>query len=471
MPPQIATIVYAAGILGLFLLDRDRNARTSKALWIPVAWLLINGSRPLSQWLQVGPTMDTPQQFLDGSPLDALFFTTLIAAGLVVLVGRRRQIGTVLRANLPLLLFFFYCVLSTLWSDYTYVSFKRWVKEVGDVLMVLIVLSDPDRLSAVKRLLTRVGFVLVPLCVLLIKYYPDLGRSYNRWTWLPTYGGVTTNKNELGMTCLVVGLASVWRLIAAYQDQKSRERMRRLIAHGTIVALVIWLLWMANSMTSLSCFILAGSLIAVTSLIRVTRRPAVVHLLVAAVVCVSFSVVFLNVGGGALETMGRDPTLTGRTAIWNIVLDLVKNPLFGTGFESFWLGDRLQKVWDGFGLHIQEAHNGYLEIYLNLGAIGVILLLVLIVAGYRNVILAFRRDPDLGSLWLAYFVAEVAYNFTESAFGGSAIWIAFLLAIVAVPKAYSGKSAVRSRPLRTETSRVALPSIALGARFFPLPSG
>lgn len=452
MHPQIATIVYAAAILGLFMLDRDRQARFSKALWIPVVWLLINGSRPVSQWLQVGPTMDSPDAYLNGSPLDALVFTILLAVGFFVLVRRKRRVGKILRANLPIVLFFSYGLLSTLWSDYTFVAFKRWIKAVGDLVMVLVVLTDPDPLAAIKRFLAGAGFVLVPLSVLLIKYYPDLGRSYNIWTWLPTYGGVTTNKNELGMTCLFVGLASLWRLLTAFRDEKGKERMRRLIAHGTIVASVIWLLWTADSMTSLSCFILGSGLITITMLIRFARRPLVVHLLVAAVVCVSFSVLFLDVGGGALQTMGRDPTLTGRTAIWKIVLGLVRSPLFGTGFQSFWLGNRLQQVWDNFGLHIEEAHNGYLEIYLNLGVIGVVLLAVLIVTGYRNVILAFTCAPGVASLWLAYFVAAVAYNFTESAFGGAAIWITFLLAIVVVPKAAKfRKVRLHSRSIATDS--------------------
>src|SRR2546428_3149771 len=45
------------------------------------------------------------------------------------------------------------------------------------------------------------------------------------------------------------------------------------------------------------------------------------------------------------ETMGRGPTLTGRTQIWHLVLSMTTNPLLGTGFESFWLGPRLQKIW------------------------------------------------------------------------------------------------------------------------------
>lgn len=72
------------------------------------------------------------------------------------------------------------------------------------------------------------------------------------------------------------------------------------------------------------------------------------------------------VGGFALETMGKDTSLTGRTKIWDLALSLSGNPLFGTEFESFWLGPRLDKIWSVYW-RITEAHNGYLEVYLNLG--------------------------------------------------------------------------------------------------------
>ena len=100
---------------------------------------------------------------------------------------------------------------------------------------------------------------------------------------------------------------------------------------------------------------------------------------------------------------------------------------------------RLKRIWAAgellFG--INEAHNGYLEVYLSLGWIGVALLATLIITGYRNaMVAALRRDPDAGRLKLAFLVAAVTYAFTEAAFRimGS-IWVAFLLAITAVPYA------------------------------------
>jgi O-antigen ligase len=149
---------------------------------------------------------------------------------------------------------------------------------------------------------------------------------------------------------------------------------------------------------------------------------------------VSASALFLGVGSGLLTTMGKDATLTGRTAVWDLVLSLTKNPMIGTGFESFWLGPRLDKIWSVYWWHPNEAHNGYIEVYLNLGWIGLSLLAVLMVTGYRTAISALRRDPESAGIRLAFFLVAVAYNFTESAVRiMHPVWIFFLLATITVP--------------------------------------
>jgi exopolysaccharide production protein ExoQ len=457
MSSQIATFVCVLGIIGLIWLDWDRKARTSKALWIPVLWLAIAGSRPISQWLESGPSFDSPDQILDGSPVDRAVLTLLLILGVIVLARRIHQVAELLRSNLPLLSFFIFCAVSVFWSEFSDVALKRWVKAVGDLVMVLIVLTDVDYHSAVKRLLSWTGFILVPVSILFIKYYPNLGRAYNRWTWTPSFGGVTTGKNTLGMICMLLGLGSLWRFLVAYRSPSGRGRNRQLITHGTVLLMVLWLFGTANSITSLSCFVLVASLMAVTNLSRLARRHWVVHLLVAGIVLGSFSTLFLDVGSSFVEdTMARDPaTLTGRTDIWKIALSMAGNPVVGTGFESFWLGKRLQRMW-GYNRDINQAHNGYLEIYLNLGWIGVILLSWMLVTGYRKVIRAIRWHQE-GSLWLAYFVVAVVYNFTEAAFKMmSPIWILFLLAMVAASRT---RVSVGGRgPARVDH---ALPSIPL----------
>jgi len=438
---QIAPAIYALGILGLFILNRERGGRTSITLWLPVVWVSIAGSRMVSQWLEMTPSTSV-DQLSDGSPLDRNILMGFLAVGLIILLARGQKIGALLRANGPILVYFLYCGLSIFWSDYPGVAFKRWTKSVGDLVMILIVLTDPDTSAAVKRFLSRTAFILLPLSVLFIKYYPAFGRTYDRWVGTASYTGVTTDKNMLGMLCLVLGLASWWRLLQCFRDGKRAHRMRQLIAHVVVFATALWLLSIAHSMTSLACFVLAGCLMAATSLPLVVRRPALVHVLVFTVLLIAFSALFLNLGTGLVMAMGRDPTLTGRTDVWNTVLGMAPNHLLGAGFESFWLGPRLQKLWSIYWWRPSEAHNGYIETFLNLGWTGVVLLAVVMVAGYRRIVYAVYRHEEAGTLALGYFVASVAYNFTEAAFKTmNLVWICLLLANIVVSKAHVTREA------------------------------
>jgi O-antigen ligase len=361
-------------------------------------------------------------------------YSVLLLAGAIVLATRGRTLLSVLRMNWPLAVFFLYCALSITWSDYPDVAFKRWIKALGDVVMVLVVLTDRDRYAAIKRVLAWVGFLLIPISVLLIKFYPDLGRGYHPWTWTPYYTGVTTNKNELGRICLVLGLGFVWRIMNTLRSDRGWARNKQLLAFGTCLAMVFWLFWMAGSMTSLSCFLLASSLMAAGSLRLIARKPWIVHVMVVAIISVSVSTLFLDMGGGILQTMGRDPTLTGRTDIWKQVLSMTEDPAVGTGFESFWLGKRLERMWSLYWWHPREAHDGYIEVFLNLGWLGIALFGMVLATAYHTVASAFRRNPEEGKLRLAYFTIAVAYNFAESAFVSlNPVWILFLLATVAVP--------------------------------------
>ena len=432
---QIATFIFIVGILGLFFLNRDPEEKTSKALWIPVVWLLIIGSRPVSVWLQMAPP-SSADQYLDGSPLDRNVYIGLLALGLIVLFNRRTAVAKLLRSNLWIVIFLLYCAVSVAWSDFPDVAFKRWIKFLGDHVMILIVLTDSNQLGAIKRVLSRVTFVLLPLSVLFIKYYAVLGRAYSRWEGAAIYTGVTTNKNSLGLICVIFGVGSFWRFLNEFRSKGAGRANGPLIAHGAILVMLMWLFWMANSVTSLSCFIMASTLIVAVSVVRPDRNMWLVHFLVIAMLSVATASLFFGIGSGLVQGMGRDATLTGRTGIWRDVISLTVNPVVGTGFESFWLGDRLEKIWNLYWWHPNEAHNGYIEVYLNLGWVGIIFVTGVIISGYRNVIRCLRGDTEGGQIRLAFFVVTLAYNFTEAAIHtSSVVWMMFVLSVLAIPVA------------------------------------
>lgn len=439
MSPFLATISYVIGICGLFWLDRSSKEKPSRILWIPLISLWITGSRPLSFWFS-NSQQNYSEQITEGNPFDATVGLLLIIVGLVVLVNRREQIVRIMRANPAVVLFLSYCALSCSWSEFPGTAFKRWIRLLGYIITVVIVLTDKKPAEAIRWVLNRAAFVLIPVSVLLIKYYPDLGRSYDPWTGDQFSSGVTTDKNMLGAICLVYGSSILFSLFLLIRQRRIRERKRSALAYIATLAMTFWLFSAANSMTSLSCFYFSTLLMVATTFFVFARRPMIVHLLSASIVGATFSVLFLHIGeGAALHQLGRNSTLTGRTEIWAGVLSFAGNPIFGTGYESFWLGERLQRIWDSGGptslLHgINEAHDGYLETYINLGWVGVMMLLAVIATGYRNVLRELRQNPESAILKLSFFVAAVIYNFTESGFrAGSCVWFAFFFAILVVP--------------------------------------
>jgi O-antigen ligase len=429
----VATFLTCLVIGALLFVSRDPNLRTSPALWLPVIWVAIATSRPVSAWLQMAPVRSA-EQYLEGSPLDRNVFAALLVLGVFVLLSRARKVA-LLRGNLLLVLFFAYCAMSILWSDYPGVAFKRWVKGLGDVVMILVVLTEHDPPAAIKQLFVRVAFVFAPLSLLFIRYYGDLGRYYDRWEGTVMYSGVAVDKNMLGMACLVFGIALSWQLLQELSAPRGHKRRGIVFAHCTVLAMLVWLLVVSSSMTALGCFVLASGLMFATNLPGIARRPVIIHLMVAGVLCAVFLTLFADIGGLLLTQMGRDPTLTGRTDLWSAVLTYTTNPMFGTGFESFWLGPRLEELWGRFGWQPNQAHNGYLETYLNLGWVGVCLLAFIVIFGYRRILDLLRYDPAGGQLRLAFFVVVIAYNFTEAAFKSlHPVWLAFLLSVIAVPK-------------------------------------
>jgi exopolysaccharide production protein ExoQ len=437
MAPNIATLVFTIGVIGFFLLDRDRSVRTSKALWVPVIWVLIAGSRPVSSWLGGGPASEglkNADQYLEGNPLDRFIFSGLLLVGLVILARRKGLVSKILQRNPVITLFFTYCLISCLWSDYPDVSFKRWVKALSDFVMVLVVLTEADPLVATKRLLARVGFILVPASVLLIKYYPALGRVYNIWTWTPSYVGVADHKNTLGMIVMILAIGFLWRFLLAYRDREDPKRRNHLLVHGMLIGMSIWLFTQAQSMTGQATFAIAAVFLVATSLAFVVRKRTLVQLLVLVLVAVPASTLLLGIGGGALEEMGKDATLTGRTDIWKLVLNMAGNPFFGTGFESFWLGSRANRMWAMYYFHPTQAHNGYLEVYLELGWIGIALLAAIIFAGYRNALALLRTNPEAGRIRMTFIAVALVYNVTEAGFRMMTLtWIFLLLSATVVP--------------------------------------
>lgn len=457
MSPSLARLVFAVGIAGLFYLNRDKSVRTSKALWIPVIWFWILGSRAVSVWLGLGPNDPAGEasSMMEGSPVDALILQLLIAGGLAVLITRGPRCSSLLSANSAIICYFGYCLISAMWSDYPDVSAKRWVKATGDIVMALVVVTDTDPVAALRRLFSRVGFVLVPASTLVLKYYPWMATGYDQWTGVRFNLGITTNKNLLGVTTYILALGACWQVLRLLKESHLPRRFAQLVAQCSLLGFAFWNLSSANSATSQSCLMLAVALMLVTRLKRFRNRPGAVHTLILTLVVVGALIKVTGADKTLILAMGRQPDLTGRADIWPVLIRMAPNALIGSGFETFWLGPRLQQVWNAFpNLYVNEAHNGYIEIYLQLGVIGVTLLGWILIDAYRRSVKLFRSDPDTAGLILGFVLATAMYSYTEAGFRMLFYpWMFLILFIFLATNLSRNYSRSAEQPSRSSRSR------------------
>ncbi len=436
MPGQLALLICILTICYLLWMDRHNSRFVSKAIWIPFIWIFLAGSRYASEWFNLRSPIFSSYSIEEGSPVDRFVFTILILAGLIILVRRRLGWKKIFTQNSLIWLFFIFGAISCfLWSDYPLVSFKRLLKDLGNVVMVLVILTEDRPYLAFGIILRRLAFVLLPFSILFIKYYPDLGRAYHMGQ--PMFTGVATQKNGLGQLCFLAGMYFSWNLIF---DHKKLLRSGYMIHYSTyliMLPMIAWLTYRANSATSTTCLIVAVSLFIIGSHSSMIENPKrILRLSIASAVIFFQMEYFFDIKNTIIVLLGRSPDLTTRMPMWNDLLTMVKNPILGFGFESFWLGERQVSMIENWGVSGQ-AHNGYLEMYLNLGLIGLLFMTGWIFSGIKNVNRFLDINYPVGLLRFSLIVTVALYNYTEVTFHGvSNMWIVFMIGIMNIPPGY-----------------------------------
>jgi exopolysaccharide production protein ExoQ len=291
-------------------------------------------------------------------------------------------------------------------------------------MFVLVILTEIEPKLAFRIVLRRCGYVLLLLSIVLAKYFP-CGASYSEWTGAKMIIGVTQAKNLLGQDCLLFGLFFICEIIMQWKDRESRRDFLVLSVNLFMAFLAIKLLLMSDSITSLVCMGLGAAIMFAAGFDSV-RKNIATYILSA-----SLSFLFLNwsleIMPNLIESLGRDTTLTDRTDIWDLLLPMAKTNLwFGSGYENFWMGDRLLKIWPLVG-RINEAHNGYLEIVLDTGVVGLAFFINYLVSAYHRCKQDLLSNPDYGRFAMAFFFTMLVYNFTEAAFKSLCILFFVLL--------------------------------------------
>jgi exopolysaccharide production protein ExoQ len=453
LSPTVASFLTVAFIVFLFRRDIREKADVSGALWLPVLWLVLICSRSVSAWLNIfGLHVSGAASVEEGSPLDACFYLVLATAGFCVLTKRQVSLSEIVLNNGWVIAFFLYCFISIAWSDFPLVTSKRWIKILGHPIMALIVLTEPNPKEALIRLMKRCAYVVVPVSILFIKYYPQLGRSVSEWGGV-TYTGIAVSKNMLGADCLVLGFFFFCHFLQTWKTERDTRRRNELrLIVGTLIG-VWWLLSRAHSATSTIC-LFVGILMVVFISFRFVNKNFIGTYMLAALVLIAAAELTFGLSGHLSEALDRGSELSGRGELWRDLLAVDTNPIFGVGFDSFWLGNRLQLLHEGRPWQPNEAHNGYLEIYLSLGLIGLLLLIGLLIATFWKARLELFRNFEWGRYQMGFLAAVVLYNWTEAAFKSySPIWFVFYLIAMKYPRSHLTIAQPSVGIVRSEQSR------------------
>jgi len=158
------------------------------------------------------------------------------------------------------------------------------------------------------------------------------------------------------------------------------------------------------------------------------------YMLAALVLLVAAELAF-GISGRLSESLGRGSEMSGRTGLWEICIKFQSNPIVGAGFEGFWFPERREQIAAFFhGWSPGGAHNGYLDTYLELGLIGLSILIGLFIATFWKIRPELFRNFEWGRYRLGFLVAVVVRGWTEATFlPGSALWFVFYIIAMDYP--------------------------------------
>jgi exopolysaccharide production protein ExoQ len=194
----------------------------------------------------------------------------------------------------------------------------------------------------------------------------------------------------------------------------SRSRWKNLIYGSVVLSYIV----MAKAVTALgvvTCFIAIMLLVQVAR--RLDRKTALFFGAIVGAVCLAFVFAGDDLLAPILAYFGRDMTLTGRTDIWSaVMISIAKRPLLGYGFNAFWLGLEGESANVIMAAHwfFGYAHQGLLEIVLQLGLVGAGILLATFLLACKNVWFCFKHGRTIAAEWyFSILVLTVLYNVDE----------------------------------------------------------
>lgn len=360
-----------------------------------------------------------------GDPVTQVLWLGVYAVTFCLIVLRwRRFVGVVMRDKLLLLLMVI-AVLSVVWSVAPETTLRRSVALVGTTAFG-IYLAMRYTLADQLRLLAWALGIAALLSLVFGLALPSYGVSSDP-LFQGDWQGIYNHKNALGSD---MSLAAVVFLILATSSGR-----RRWLAWGGFV-LAVCLILLSDSKTALVVLLVLLALWPIYRSLRWRYTLALPFLIFAVLSGGGVATWLASNADVVLGTLGRDTTLTGRTELWSLVWDKVwERPLLGYGYSGFWLGleGESASIWLATGSEVPAADNGFLDLWLNLGLLGVLVFVAGFSAAFLKAAAWARASRMSEGIWPCIFLTFVLlYSISESVFlrQNSTLWILYVSTVL-----------------------------------------
>ena len=319
-----------------------------------------------------------------------------------------------------------FAFLSFLWSTNPASTFSGGVSLIFSTVFAIFLVTKFHG----ERLVNLLSWVMLVLSLgsaFLALVLPRYGLDHfmHSGAWQGLYG----QKNGLGLV-MVLGTGIVI-------SQKRGNMVENSLKYLTLFLCIAEVGLSRSREAWIACALIVSMHFAFKVYERFALGSRLPVLLVGTVIILTVSGIVAVFWVEILTFFGRDVTLTGRTVLWQAVLEQCKNhPLTGYGLGSFWGTGAALPIYAKTGWTPTSSHNGFLECLLELGAIGLVLLLFPLLLGWYNAIkiVASHRNFDSSKAWIYCFAAITMLNMVGDITGNinSICWMIVLIGACAL---------------------------------------
>lgn len=317
-------------------------------------------------------------------------------------------------------------VASIAWSSEPKLTTTRSIALLGTTLFGMY-FATRYSLKEQLQLMTWMLGVAIVLSLLFAVGLPKYGLMGNKHSG--ALRGIYTHKNVLGKMIVLGGVTFV---ISALANQKYRSII------WSIFGLCLVCLLMTRSSSSMINF---TNLLIIFLTLRSFRSPIIaIPSILSGISFISISLyLFIQSNlANLLALIGKDATLTGRGDLWPLVWDKIwERPWLGYGFSGFWQGlnGESASVWYASGWTPPNSHNGFLDIWLDLGLLGVMIFVISFVILLFKSLRYIRVTNTVEGFWPAICLFYlIMINLTETSLlvQNNMFWILYVAAEVSM---------------------------------------